>query len=226
MGIPVLMSLSLYFEVEMEKTQKVNEIINRLSAVYPNPKTALVYRTPWELLVSTILSAQTTDKLVNTVTPDLFTKFSSVEEFANTSVDEVDKYIKRVNFHYNKAKSIVGAAKMVVEKFGGRVPDNMEDLDSLPGVARKTANVVLGNAYGKAEGIAVDTHVMRLSRKLGLTKETTPEKIEQDLMKIVPKERWIDFSHLLINHGRDMCSARPHTCKDCPLKDLCPDYRN
>ncbi len=208
----------------MDKKEKVKEIMNRLYAVYPHPKTALNYQTPWELLVSTILSAQTTDKLVNTVTPNLFKRFPTVNEFADASISDIDNFIVKVNFHSNKAKSISRAAKIIVKDFSGNVPDNMNDLDSLPGVARKTANVVLGNAFHKAEGIAVDTHVMRLARKLGLTTETTPEKIEIDLMKIVPKENWIDFSLLLINHGRDTCPARPHSCESCPLKEICPEH--
>lgn len=210
----------------MTKEEKVKLILERLYKVYPHPKTALNFETPWQLLVATILSAQATDKVVNTVTPELFKKYKTIKDFANTSYNELDSMIKKVNFHGNKAKSIIGAAKMIEEKFGGIVPDNMEDLDSLPGVARKTANVVLGNAYHKAEGIAVDTHVMRLATKLGLTTNKDPEKVEQDLMKIVPKENWIDFSHLLINHGRDICTARPHSCDNCPLEDLCPDHTN
>lgn len=207
-----------------EKKIKVKKILDRLYKVYPHPKTALFYSTPWELLVATILSAQTTDKLVNTVTPALFEKFPTIDSFAKAPVEAIDQLILKTNFHGNKAKSLKASAQMIVEKFGGKVPDNMEDLDSLPGVARKTANVVLSNAFGKAEGIAVDTHVMRLSRKLGLTEQTDPVKIESELMTIVPKENWIDFSHLLINHGRDTCPARPHNCpKTCPLGDICPD---
>lgn len=207
----------------MNREEKVKEIIKRLSEVYPHPKTALDYSTPLELLIATILSAQATDKLVNTVTPALFAKYKTAKDYANASVDDIDAMISKVNFHRNKAKNIHEATKIIAEKYNGKVPDTMEELDALPGVARKTANVVLGNAYGKAEGIAVDTHVMRLSRRLGLTHETDPVKIEQDLMKIVPKDKWIDFSHLLINYGREYCPARPHVCADCPLGDLCPD---
>lgn len=207
----------------MTREEKVKEILKRLHAVYPHPKTALQYKTPLQLLIATILSAQATDKLVNTVTPTLFQKYKSVGDFAKVPLFELDKDIARINFHSNKAKFIKAAAEMILDKFNGQVPDNMEDLDSLPGVARKTANVVLGNAFGKAEGIVVDTHVLRLSRKLGLTDKTDPVKIEQDLMKIVPKDKWIDFSHLLINFGREYCPARPHACPDCPLKELCPD---
>lgn len=207
----------------MTKEEKVKEIIKRLYKVYPKPKTALVHKNPWQLLVATILSAQATDKVVNTVTPALFGKYKTVEDFAKTPAEKLDRDISKVNFHRNKAKSIVAAATMIVEKFKGIVPDNMEDLDSLPGVARKTANVVLGSAFGKNEGIVVDTHVIRLSRKLGLSDQKTPEKIEEDLMKIVPRDKWTDFSFLLINFGREFCPARPHVCVGCPLGDLCPD---
>lgn len=210
---------------ESNRREKVKEIIRRLRKVYPHPKTALNYTTPLELLVATILSAQATDKLVNIVTPELFKKYKTAKDFADASVEEIDEMIKKVNFHFNKAKSIQGAAQMIVEQYEGVVPETMEELDALPGVARKTANVVMGNAFGKAEGITVDTHVMRLSTKLGLTEQKTPEKIEEDLMKIVPKEDWIDFPHLLILHGRDICTARPHTCEGCPLDDLCPDKK-
>lgn len=209
----------------MSKEEKVKLIIDRLSKVYPHPKSALNYTSPLELLFATILSAQTTDKLVNTVTPALFAKYKTAKEYANAPVEDIDELIKKVNFHKGKAKNIKEAATIIVEKHGGNVPDTMEDLDALPGVARKTANVVLGNAYGKAEGVVVDTHVMRLSKKLGLTEATDPVKVEQDLMKIVPKNKWIDFSHMFILHGRDMCSARPHTCEHCPLGDICPDKK-
>lgn len=210
----------------MTKEQKVKEIIKRLSKIYPDPKTALIFTTPLQLLIATILSAQATDKLVNTVTPELFKKYKTAKDFADAPVEDIDAMIRKVNFHNNKAKSIKAAAQMIVEKHGGKVPDNMEDLDALTGVARKTANVVLGNAFHIAEGIVVDTHVMRLATKLGLTDKKDPEKIEQDLMKIVPKENWIDFSHLLILFGREFCPARPHACANCPLGDLCPDLKN
>lgn len=209
----------------MTKEEKVKEIIKRLYKVYPHPKTALNHTNALELLVATILSAQATDKLVNLITPELFKKFKTAKDYADASVEEIDSFIKRINFHYNKAKNIIAAAKIIVEKHGGNVPDTMEELDALPGVARKTANVVLGNVFKKAEGIVVDTHVMRLSQKLGLTTHKTPEKIEEDLMEIVPKDKWIDFSHLLINFGREYCPARPHVCNDCPLGDLCADVQ-
>lgn len=187
----------------MYKKEKVKLILDRLYKIYPHPKTALKFSNPWQLLVAAILSAQATDKLVNQITPALFERFKTIKDFANTSLEDLDKEISKVNFHHNKAKFIKGAAQKIMEKFHGKVPDNMEDLDSLPGVARKTANVVLGNAFGKNEGIAVDTHVIKLSKKLGLTTQTNPVKIEIDLMEIVPKDKWTDFSNLLINYDRD-----------------------
>lgn len=207
----------------MTKAERVKLILQRLYKAYPCPKIALNYANAWQLLVATILSAQATDKLVNQVTVDLFKKFPSVKSLAEASVGDIDGAIAKVNFHSNKAKSIKGAAEMIIKDFGGRVPDTLRELDSLPGVARKTANVVLGGAFRKSEGIVVDTHVMRLSKKLGLTKQLDPVKIEQDLMEIVPKDKWIDFPLLLINFGREYCPARPHKCLNCPLGDLCPD---
>jgi endonuclease III len=207
----------------MNRQEKAIEIIKRLRKVYPNPKTALNYKTPLQLLIATILSAQATDKLVNIVTPALFKRFKTAQDFASATTEEIDFYINKINFHNNKAKSIKGACEMIVLKYQGKVPQTMEELDALPGVARKTANVVLGNIYGIAEGVVVDTHVMRLTQRMGLTTQKTPEKIEKDLMEIVPKKDWIDFSHLLIYFGREYCPARKHTCKPCPLGDLCPD---
>ena len=207
----------------MTREEKVREILKRLYKVYPHPKTALNHKNALELLIATILSAQTTDKTVNLITPALFEKYKTAKDFANASFEDLDGMIAKVNFHRNKAKNIIATAKIIDEKYHGEVPDTMEALLTLPGVARKTANVVLGNVFKKAEGIVVDTHVMRLSQRLGLTDQTKPEKIEQDLMKIVPKGNWIDFSHLLINYGREYCPARPHVCADCPLGDLCPD---
>jgi len=210
----------------MTKQEKTLKIIELLSAYYPNPKTALNFKTPFELLVATILSAQATDKLINSITPALFAKYKNAKDFANATYEELDALISKVNFHRNKTKSIISTAKEIIEKHNGLVPDTMQDLDALPGVARKTANVVLGNAYHKAEGIAVDTHVMRLSKKLGLTDKNDPVKIELDLMYLVPKDKWIDFSHMLILFGREFCPARHHTCPECPLMDLCPDIAN
>jgi endonuclease III len=205
----------------MTKQQKAVEILNRLHDIWPLPKTALIYTDPLQLLVATILSAQTTDKLVNMITPALFARFPTAKDYADSSVEEIDSYIKKTNFHNNKARNIYNMAKILSEKYNGKVPDTIEELITLPGVARKTANVVLGSAFGKSEGIAVDTHVMRLSKQLGLTEESTPEKIEKDLMSIVPKDSWTDFSLLLINYGRAFSPARIH-CKDSEvLGDLC-----
>lgn len=207
----------------MTKEEKVKKIIKRLSALYPNPKSALINRSPWELLVATILSAQATDKLVNTVTPALFKKYPTIKDFADAPVESIDEMVKKVNFHTNKSKNIKASAQMIMEKFNGKVPETMEELDSLPGVARKTANVVLGDAFHKSYGIVVDTHVIRLANKLGLTTQKDPVKIEQDLMKIVPKDQWRFFGHYLTYFGREYCPARPHECSKCPLKELCPD---
>lgn len=204
----------------MTREEKVKEIYNRLKQLYPHPKTALQYSTPLELLIATILSAQATDKIVNTVTPALFAKYKTAKDYANAPVEDIDAMIQKINFHYNKAKSIKAAAQQIVDKHNGKVPDTMKDLDALPGVARKTANVVLAEAFKKAEGIVVDTHVMRLSQKLGLTDKKDPEKIEQDLMRIVPKEWWIEFPHLLILYGRDYAPSRPKKGVKDILEDL------
>lgn len=204
----------------MTKEEKVKEVYKRLKKVYPHPKTALEFNNPFELLIATILSAQCTDKLVNTITPTLFAKYPSPESMSKASVEEIDALIKKATFHGNKAKNIMGAAEQIVEKHGGKVPDNMEDLDALPGVARKTANVVLGDAFGKSEGIVVDTHVIRATNRLGLVDTDKPEKIELELMKIVPKENWIDFPHLLILYGREYAPARPKPGVEDILSDL------
>lgn len=208
----------------MTKEKKVQEIIKRLYKAFPNPKVELRYKTPFELLVATILSAQCTDKLVNTVTPALFAQYKTIRAYADASVTNVDQMIRKINFHTNKAKNIIAAANMIMKKFNGNVPDTMAELDALPGVARKTANVILGSIFHKAEGIVIDTHGIRLSNKLGLTTSNDPVKIEQDLMAIVPKNKWIDIGHLLTLHGRYQCPARSHTCNNCILDDLCPEY--
>lgn len=213
----------------LDKKQKVKEILKRLYKVYPHPKIALKFKNPYELLIATILSAQATDVSVNIATPELFKKYPNPKDLASASISEIDSYVRNINFHNNKTKLIQAAARMLIDKFGGKVPDNMEDLDSLPGVARKTANVILGCAFDKSEGIVVDTHVIRLTNKLGLTDSgdgsTTkdPVKIEKDLMEIVPKKDWINFPLMLIQHGRDICTARSHNCLGCPLGELCPD---
>ena len=207
----------------MEKhNTKINQIISLLQKEYPNTRTALNFSNPLELLVAVILSAQCTDVLVNKITPALFARFRTASEYANASVNELETLIYSSGFYRNKAKNIQGAARLIAENFGGSVPDNMKDMLTLPGVARKTANVVLYNAFGKREGIAVDTHVKRLSRLLGLTEETNPDRIEKDLMALVPPEYWGDITHLLIDHGRKVCIARRPQCSKCVLAPLCP----
>lgn len=209
---------------DKDKQEKVKKIIERLYKVYPKPYIELDHKDAWELLVATMCAAQCTDKLVNTVTPALFKKYPTVEAMAKAPAADIDSFITRVTFHINKSKNIKAAAEMIVKQHSGKVPDNMEELDALPGVARKTANVVLNIAYKKPEGIVIDTHGIRLSHKLGLSEAKTPEKIEQDLMEIVPKDKWIDFGSMITLHGRHKCVARPHDCTDCPLGDLCPEY--
>ena len=204
----------------MTKEEKVLEINKRLIKLYPHPKVALDFTTPLELLVATIMSAQTTDKLVNTLTPALFKKYPTAKDFAEADVEDIRTLISKVNFSGNKAKNIKAAAQIIVEKHAGNVPDTMEELDALPGVARKTANVVLGQAFHKAEGIAIDTHMIRMSNKLGLTTQKDPVKIERDLMEIVPRDLWIDWTARLILFGRHECPARPHECEGTLLWDL------
>jgi endonuclease-3 len=204
----------------MTKEEKVKEIYHRLKKIYPHPRTALEFKTPFELLIATILSAQCTDKLVNTVTPELFKNYPDPASMAKASVEDIDNLIKKVTFHGNKAKNLKAAAEQIVEKHNGEVPDTMEELDALPGVARKTANVVLGDAFHKSEGIVVDTHVIRAVGRLGLSDSDKPEKIEEDLMKIVPKDWWIEFPHLLILYGREYAPARPKPGVKDVLQDL------
>ena len=204
----------------MSKEEKVKEIIKRLTKIYPHPRTALEYNSPFELLVATILSAQCTDKLVNTVTPSLFASYPTAKEMASASVEEIDEKIKKVTFHSNKAKNIKAASEIIMKEHNGKVPQTMDELDALPGVARKTANVVLGDAFNKSEGIVVDTHVRRLANRLGLTQSEDPVKIEQDLMQIVPREYWIHFPHLLILYGREYAPSRPKKGVEDILDDL------
>ena len=204
----------------MTKEDKVKEVYTRLKKIYPHPKTALEFTNAFELLIATILSAQCTDKLVNTVTPELFKKYPDPQSMAKATVEDIDSLIKKVTFHGNKAKNIKAASEQIVEKHGGKIPDTMEDLDALPGVARKTANVVLGDAFHKSEGIVVDTHVIRAVGRLGLSNSDKPEKIEEDLMKIVPKDMWIEFPHLLILYGREYATARPKPGVSDILEDL------
>ena len=207
----------------MNNREKVLIIIKRLKKEYAGtPLTALRFSTPFELLVATILSAQTTDVQVNKVTPGLFKKYRGIEDFAKATAEQIARDINSVNFFNNKAKSIQKAAVMILEQFGGEVPRTMEELVTLPGVARKTANIVLSSAFGVNEGIAVDTHVKRLSYLLGLTKHTDPVKIEQDLLAITPQKQWADLSHLLIYHGRAVCQARRPNHAECVLYDICP----
>ena len=207
----------------MDKRDMITIILKRLKKEYDGtPQTALRFTSPFELLIATILSAQTTDVLVNKVTEDLFKKYRTVRDFADTTPEKLAKDIRSVNFFNNKAKSINRTAKMILEKFGGNVPRTMDKLITLPGVARKTANIVLSSAFGINEGIAVDTHVKRLANRLGLTKNEDPVKIENDLMPITPKKEWGNLSHLLIFHGRKICQAKKPNHQACVLYDICP----
>ena len=201
--------------------ERVREILRVLKETYPDVRCALDHKSAWELLVATILSAQCTDVRVNMVTPALFKKYPTAKALAKVEPEDVEPLIMSTGFFRNKAKSIVGAARMVVDDFGGKVPEQMDTLLRLPGVARKTANVVLGSWFGRGEGVVVDTHVHRISRRLELTKSDDPKKIEQDLMKVIRQEQWIDFSHEVIHHGRALCVARAPKCLDCPLETLC-----
>ncbi|WP_233580999.1 endonuclease III [Acidipila sp. EB88] len=200
---------------------RIHDLLNRLAIAQPNAECALIHRNAWELLVATILSAQCTDKRVNLVTPDLFRTFPTPQAMATASLPELEELVRTTGFFRNKAKSILGAAKAVSEQFHGEVPQTLAELITVPGAARKTANVVLGVAYGLAEGVVVDTHVQRLSNRLGLTKHQDPKKIEKDLMRIIPRDRWIAFSHELILHGRAICIARKPRCAECPLETTC-----
>ncbi len=201
--------------------ERVAEILKRLNNLYPEATCALHHKSAWELLVATILSAQSTDANVNRVTPELFRKYPTVQDFAALTPAQLEPDVRSTGFFRNKSKSVVGAAKKVVSDFGGNVPDNMDDLLTLPGVARKTANVVLGTWFKKNLGVVVDTHVHRISRRLELTKNNDPKKIEQDLMKILPQEKWTLFSHQIIWHGRKLCIARSPKCVECPLENIC-----
>jgi endonuclease-3 len=201
--------------------QRIQKILKRLRAAHPDVVCALHHNNAWELTVATILSAQCTDVRVNMVTPGLFRRFPTPKSFAEAPIEAIEEEIRSTGFYRNKARSIQGAARRLITEFGGKVPQTMEELLTLPGVARKTANVVLGSWFGIAVGVVVDTHVLRLSNRLGLTKNTTPEKVEQDLMRILPQNRWIQFSHELIHHGRQACVARKPRCADCTLETLC-----
>jgi endonuclease-3 len=204
-----------------ERRARIDEILRGLDEMYPKATCALHHNNPWELLVATILSAQCTDKRVNEVTPGLFAKYPTPRDFAAVRPEVLAQDIRSTGFFNNKAKSIVGAAQKVIRDFGGVVPKTMDEMLSIPGAARKTANVVLGTAYGIAVGVVVDTHVQRVSRRLDLTKQADPVKIERDLMKAVPQERWILFSHQIIHHGRALCQARKPRCAECLLDKIC-----
>jgi endonuclease-3 len=206
----------------LEEKQRTQKIIARLKKEYPDAECSLKHTNALELLVATILSAQCTDERVNIVTSDLFGKYRTSDDYIKVPQTELEQDIRSTGFYRNKAKAIQGACKIISEQHDGRVPDKLEELLALPGVARKTANVVLGNAFGITSGVVVDTHVGRLSQRLGLTKNNQPEKIERDLMELVPKKEWIDFSHLLIYHGRKVCKARKPLCDECNIETHCP----
>ena len=205
-----------------ELKTRTREIIRRLKRAYPDAKCSLNHSNPFELLVATILSAQCTDERVNIVTADLFRKYKKPEDYLKVSPRELEKDIQSTGFFRNKTKSIQGTSKVLTEEYGGEVPHSMEELLELPGVARKTANVVLGNAFAIKAGVVVDTHVTRLSHRLNFTQQKTAEKIEQDLIPIVPKKDWVIFPHLMIAHGRKICKARNPLCDDCPVEKQCP----
>ena len=204
-----------------ERQQRLAGILQHLDELYPAATCALQHKNAWQLLVATILSAQCTDERVNKVTPGLFQKYPTVKDFAAVRPEVLAEDIRSTGFFNNKAKSLVGAANRILKQYGGKVPRTMEEMLTIPGAARKTANVVLGTAYGIASGIVVDTHVQRIAQRLDLTKQTDPVKIEQDLLKIIPNERWILFSHQVIHHGRRLCAARKPNCAECPINPLC-----
>ena len=202
--------------------ERAPRIVRILSKTYPDAKVALNFSTPLEMLVATILSAQCTDEKVNEVTATLFRKYRTAEDYLRVPEDELKRDIKPTGFFNQKAASIRAACQRIVEAYDGEVPHTMEDLITLRGVARKTANIVLGNAYGTVEGIAVDTHVTRLANRLGFSEWSDPDKIEQDLMRLIPRKRWFDFTYVLIDHGRAICVARRPRCEECPVNNLCP----
>jgi len=203
-------------------SRKIPELIRILRSTYPRSRTALYFTNPLQILVATILSAQCTDKKVNEITPGLFSKYPTAADFAEADPEELQQEIRPTGFFRSKTKSIMGACRKIRDEYEGNVPDDMQELISLPGVARKTANIVLSSGFHKAEGIAVDTHVKRLAGRLGLSPEKDPDKIEQDLLRIIPREAWLDFNYLLVNHGRAVCTARKPRCRECPLFKLCP----
>ena len=204
------------------KRDRAKKIIAKLHKAYPDAKCSLNYQTPFQLLIATILSAQCTDDRVNIVTADLFRQYKKPEDFLELSQPELESIIRSTGFYRNKSKSVLGTANKLVNEFNSTVPQTMDELLSLPGVARKTANVVLGNAFGIAAGVVVDTHVSRLSQRLGLSENTSPEKIERDLIEIIPKKEWVEYPHLMIYHGRKVCKARGPLCAECVINTLCP----
>ena len=206
--------------------KKIETISKYLSEMFPNPKCELSYKTSWQLLVATILSAQCTDRQVNKVTPKLFQKYPNVQSMSKAKIETIEKLIYSTGFYRNKAKNIIAASDMIMQEFNGKIPKNMENLLRLPGVARKTANIILGECFGIQAGIAVDTHVKRISRKLALSKENTPEKIEKDLMNIFPKKEWTNFSHRLILFGRNICNAKKPNCQICKIHKYCLYYKD
>ena len=208
----------------MNKKQRVVEILKVLDELYPNAECSLEYDNPLQLLISTQLAAQCTDARVNMVAKDLYKKYQTAEDFANADLSELEQDIRSTGFYRNKAKNIIACCKQLVEKYDGKIPDNMEELLQLPGVGRKTANLVLYEIYG-IQGVVVDTHAKRLSNHIGLTKNEDPEKIEYDLQKVVPKERWADFCHRLVFHGREVCNARKPDCENCKINSLCDHYK-
>jgi endonuclease III len=212
----------LYRSTALPPSQRIGEIIRRLYARFPEAACALSHESPLQLLVATILSAQCTDARVNLVTKELFKKYRTAADYAAADPAVFEQEIRSTGFFRNKTKSVLGMARALEERFGGRVPDTMEELVPLPGVGRKTANVILGTAFGKNEGVVVDTHIARISRRLGLTKHDDPVKIERDLMALVPRSEWTRFGHTLIHHGRQICDARKPRCDECPVVDLCP----
>jgi endonuclease III len=212
-------------ESRAARATRLQEIVRRLHAEYPDAQCSLVHRNPFELLTATILSAQCTDARVNMVTPELFSRYPGAADLAAARQEEVEEIIRSTGFFRSKAHSLLGMAGALVERHGGAVPADMEALTALPGVGRKTANVVLGNAFGRADGIVVDTHVTRLSNRLGLTREKDAVRIEQDLVPVTPREEWTDLAHLFIDHGRAVCKAPTPRCEACVLADLCPSSR-
>lgn len=209
-------------QIFLDPQQRAKKVIELLEKQFPDAKTALNYTNPLEMLVATILSAQTTDQRVNIVTQTLFKKYRKAEDYANADLKELEQNVHSTGFYHNKARNLKKCCQLLVERFNSKVPSTMEELLELPGVARKTANIVLYNAYGKIAGIAVDTHVRRLSQRLGLTQQKDPEKIEQDLMQITPKEKWMELTDLLIFHGRQVCIAKKPKCEICVLNKICP----